>query len=154
MKADKVQKVSNQMGQIKRYCEQKGIKLTPLREEILLIMYQFGQIITAYEILRQLREARPNAEPPTVYRVLEYFQGTSVIHRIASKNAYLCCINPDELHRGQLLLCDICDEANEVFNSGLIQAVTDCSSRYGFQFRDGLMEIHGVCAKCSDGAMA
>lgn len=140
-----------QLTKIKQYCSQRGIKLTPLRETILVIMCHFEQAISAYEILRQLRKVRPNAEPPTVYRVLEYLQQAHIIHRIASKNTYLCCIHPDVPHRGQgqLLLCDRCEQADEVFDGSLKQAFADYTKTHGFQFRDDLIEIHGVCAKCA-----
>jgi len=137
--------------QIKQYCQQVSIKLTPLRTDILTIMCRFEQAISAYEILRQLKQTRPNAQPPTVYRVLEYLQEVHIIHRIASKNTYLCCIHPDLPHRGQgqLLLCKVCDQADEILNGQLSQAVTDCTKAYGFQFHDDLIEIHGTCATCT-----
>src|SRR5579862_8652027 len=85
------QKVSKDKSatRLNRYCKERNIKLTPLRVDVFNLICKSKQPITAYELLRQLRQTRSNAEPPTVYRVLEFLQSANLIHRIETSNAYI-----------------------------------------------------------------
>ena len=58
------------------------MRLTPLRQDILDILRANNKPLGAYEILEKLKHKRPNAEPPTVYRVLDFLIDSKCVHRI------------------------------------------------------------------------
>ena len=131
-----------------QYCQRQGIKLTPLRQLVLKLICQQPQPISAYELLRELRKIRPNAEPPTVYRVLEFLQQQHILHRIESNNSYIVCLHPEEPHQSQILLCTQCGVASEVHDDDVVGAVNACAKQYHFKIDQGITEIRGLCSKC------
>ncbi len=133
---------------VKSFCAQHNIELTPLRQAILEILLDQNAPQSAYEILRQLRQTRDNAEPPTVYRVLEFFQQHGVVHRIQSSNSYIVCNDPHDHHQSQLLLCKSCGDATEIEEQSINSLVKKLTTSMGFQFENDLIEIHGICKKC------
>lgn len=136
------------LAEIKAFCKEREIKLTPLRQDVLTLVCRSTQPLGAYEILRQLRKHRPNAEPPTVYRVLEFLQSESLIHRIDSSNAYIACIHPHKSHGSQLLLCKTCGDATEIDDKKITKTLQNFAEFYGFTLTTDLTELRGVCKEC------
>jgi len=133
---------------VQQFCEHHHIKLTPLRAKILALICESNQPISAYELLRELRKSKPNAEPPTVYRVLEFLQQQQLLHRIESNNTYIVCIHLDEPHQSQVLLCTQCGTASEVHDNNVVKAVQACAKKHSFKINQGITEIRGLCAQC------
>ena len=84
------------------------IKLTALRKDILSIFIESQKPISAYDALNILKTKRESAEPPTVYRVIEYFVKNKLIHRIDAENKYVFCSQlqkPTMTYHGILFVC-------------------------------------------------
>ena len=56
------------LAQAEKICAQRNVRLTPQRLEVLRLMSLQDGAISAYDLLDLLREAEPQAKPPTVYR--------------------------------------------------------------------------------------
>jgi Fur family zinc uptake transcriptional regulator len=141
-------KAMNKLRQVEIFCEAQHIKMTPLRTEILTLLAQSEHPLSAYDILRALRIKHPNAEPPTVYRVLEFFQQKNFLHRVDSNNTYLLCVHPETQHNSQVLICKACDSAIEVDDESIFNAIKKLAQKFKFSFSNDLIEIRGVCKKC------
>jgi len=134
--------------------ENNGIKvsgLTPLRQDVFDIFRKANKPMTAYYVLEILRKKRPKAEPPTVYRVLEYLVKRQIIHRIESKNSYVCCTNPSHLtlsHQSILLFCKNCKTSFESEDNKIHSAIQDFVRKNKFQIDTPLIELQGICQKC------
>lgn len=142
-----------------KYCLYKGIKLTALRREVLSILYASKKPLGAYEILDKLKSERQNAEPPTVYRVLDYLIASKLAHRIESQNTYVCCSQltkvrdlsrdlPREIHRTILLICTSCNNSFEFDDDLVFISVNKFAQKHGLKIDDALIEIKGVCTMC------
>jgi Fur family zinc uptake transcriptional regulator len=66
-----------------------GFKLTSLREQILDLLLQQVKPIKAYDLLAKLKEIRPSAKPPTVYRVLDFLVEHKAVIRLEACNSYI-----------------------------------------------------------------
>jgi len=111
-------------------------------------MYRHHERLTAYELLRLLREKNPKAEAMTVYRTLDFLQGQQLVHRIASQNAYTTCDAPHHSHHAQLLLCEQCGQAQEVNVKPLEKVFMAIAKEHEFVFSDKPIEITGICKNC------
>jgi Fur family zinc uptake transcriptional regulator len=136
------------LAQLSHYCKEHQIKLTPLRADVFNLICKSKQPITAYELLRQLRLTRDNAEPPTVYRVLDFLLKANFIHRIETSNAYMACIHPDETHHSQILLCTSCGDAVEIDSAALMPVLQRSAKKHEFLIANELIEIRGKCINC------
>jgi Fur family zinc uptake transcriptional regulator len=128
-------------------CSQKGVRLTGLRRRVLELVWESHRPVGAYYILEALmREQR--AAPPTVYRALSFLQDQGLVHRIASLNAYVGCINPQTAHSGQFLICGTCQESTEILNNKVTDVLRETASSAGFDIHQQTVEILGTCSRC------
>ena len=81
----------------KTHCDAAGIRLTPIRQRVLELVWQNHEPVKAYDILDKLKQAKSSSAPPTVYRALDFLQDEGLVHKIESLNAYVGCGNPKEI---------------------------------------------------------
>lgn len=70
------------LAQADKICAQRNVRLTPQRLEVLRLMSLQDGAISAYDLLDLLREAEPQAKPPTVYRALDFLLEQGFVHKI------------------------------------------------------------------------
>lgn len=133
-------------------CEERKLRLTPLRRRVLEVVWSSHKPIGAYDILGVLAEERGSAAPPTVYRALDFLLENGMIHRIESLNAFVGCIDPDhppsKHHSGQFLICRNCGRVAEIADADLEAAVVHAASRLGFVVERQTIEVLGTCPPC------
>jgi len=124
--------------------------LTKLRRDILAILQKAKKPMKAYEILDRLQEIRPNAKPPTVYRVLEFFEEKHVIHQLANKHAYvLCQIDEHDEHGIDVILtCKNCDNFIESHEERIVEQLKALSENHQFDLSCSAIEVAGLCKNC------
>lgn len=85
------------------------MRLTPQRPEVLRLMSLQDGAISAYDLLDLLREAEPQAKPPTVYRALDFLLEQGFVHKVESTNSYVLCHLFDQpTHTSAMFICDRC----------------------------------------------
>ncbi len=133
----------------RRQCRERGVRLTPLREEVLRLVVGRGKPVKAYELLDRLKGARGGAAPPTVYRALDFLLAHGFIHRLESLNAFVSCGDPNAAHDGQFLICDRCEAAVELDDMVLADQVVEAARAKGFRAERQTIEVHGLCRDCA-----
>lgn len=132
-------------------CVNQNIKLTALRKDVLSILLSKQVPMGAYDILEKLKKKRPNAEPPTVYRVLDFLADAKLVHRIESQNAYVCCTQLGNIlseHKAVLLFCKQCQQSFEVRENDILLAIKKIAKKHAFAVDDALIEMKGICQTC------
>ncbi len=129
-------------------CQQRGVRLTPLRRRVLELVWQSHEPVKAYDMLEKLHQEQRRAAPPTVYRALEFLQAHGFVHRIESLNAFVGCGAPQESHDGQFLICRGCGEVAEIDDKDITQLLSRKALGLGFHIDNGTIEIKGLCAGC------
>lgn len=131
------------------WCENKGVRLTSQRQQVLWLIYQHHTAITAYDLLDQLKATHPNAKPPTVYRALDFLLEQGLIHKVQSTNRYLACCLPEHPHHSsQLFICDQCGYVLETHDHAIAHSLAEKAEQQGFQIHTPMIEIHGLCQSC------
>ena len=129
-------------------CSRHRVRLTPLRRRVLELVWASHEAVKAYELLPLLNDGGPAANPPTVYRALEFLQQHGLIHRIESLNAYVGCPNPQESHTAQLLICEQCGLVDEISLGVLEKTINREADKRAFLVRRQTVEVQGVCSAC------
>ena len=132
-------------------CSRRGARLTDLRRRVLELVWQSHQPVGAYELLDILKDERRNAQPPTVYRALDFLLELGLIHRIESLNAYVGCNSPDTSHPSQFLICRDCGAAAEISDTRLDRAISGLADDAGFSIVRRTVEVEGQCPNCQAG---
>ncbi|MCS5709958.1 transcriptional repressor [Candidatus Berkiella aquae] len=129
-------------------CRKQSVKLTPLRKMLLEILYEQAIPLTAYELLRLMREHNPKTEAMTVYRILSFLEEHQLVHRLHSCQAYAACNMPEHEHHAQLLLCEKCHRSEEIATPALKQSIDTILKEHSFCFSRKSIEIFGICQSC------
>jgi Fur family transcriptional regulator, zinc uptake regulator len=129
-------------------CDQRGMRLTPLRRQVLELVWRSHEPVKAYEVLERLREVHRGAAPPTVYRALEFLQEQGLVHRIESMNAFIGCGTPQKMHDGQFLICRACGEVAEINDPAITRLLSRKAGAHGFFIDNETIEIRGLCNRC------
>jgi len=140
--------MDNALQRARKVCEENKVRLTPIREKVLLLVWQSHNPLGAYDILPMLSENGKVAAPPTVYRALDFLVAQGLVHRIASLNAFVGCSISSDQHVSQFLLCRKCGVAIEIVAPAITKAITHNADQYGFQIDNESIEISGLCQCC------
>ena len=138
--------------EVERACEQRGLRLTPIRANALRLIADAGRPVKAYELLDLMKATHDAAAPPTVYRALDFLLEHGFIHKLASINAYVGCHHPGSAsHAVPFLICDRCQSAIELEDESIVGALDARARALGFAPQAQTLEVHGLCAKCAEG---
>ncbi|AFC85395.1 transcriptional repressor [Frateuria aurantia] len=137
---------------IEQASEERGLRLTPLRKEVLVLVAEAGKPVKAYDLLDKLRETHGNAAPPTVYRALDFLLEQGFIHKLESINSYVSCHHPAEHHQVPFLICDSCSSAQEVCDPRVADLIESQAQTFGFKPQAQTLEVHGTCRDCQRAA--
>jgi Fur family zinc uptake transcriptional regulator len=129
-------------------CQDKQVRLTPIREKVLQLVWQSHRPLGAYEILPMLSENGKAVAPPTVYRALDFLVTHGLAHRIASLNAFVGCSLSSAQHGSQFLLCRKCGVAIELEAPAITQAIAHNADQHRFKIDNESIEISGLCQCC------
>ena len=143
--------VGDALAAAERQCAAKGVRLTAQRRSVLELIWNSHEPVGAYTLLDRLREKGVRAQPPTVYRALEFLVENGLIHRIESLNAYVGCAAPTERHVGQFLICTGCHSAAELDDAAIGAAIAARAKEIGFAVSRATVEIAGLCPNCRAG---
>ena len=137
--------------EVERACEQRGLRLTPIRANALRLIADAGRPVKAYELLDLMKATHGAAAPPTVYRALDFLLEHGFIHKLASINAYVGCHHPGSAaHAVPFLICDRCQSATELEDESIVGALDARARALGFAPQAQTLEVHGLCAKCAE----
>lgn len=157
---------SEDFEKIRRLCEERNLRLTPVRKRVLEILLEEGRALGAYEILETLRKDGFGHQPPVAYRALEFLQENGFVHRVEGMKGYVACSSPGEPHDPILLVCDSCNDVKELRTPHLERIAggigSQCSSesaskteqhqagKQDFLASAHAIEILGCCKQCSE----
>jgi Fur family zinc uptake transcriptional regulator len=128
-------------------CAARAQRLTPIRRKVLEALAASHKPLGAYDIMARVGATRP--APITIYRALEFLIGLGLVHRIASRNAFLACVNNHS--DGALvafLICEGCDAVGEASGAAVGASLAAAARRAGFTPKMSVVEITGLCAHC------
>ena len=136
--------------EVERACEQRGLRLTPIRANALRLIADAGRPIKAYDLLDLMKATHDATAPPTVYRALDFLLEHGFIHKLASINAYVGCHHPgSEQHAVPFLICDNCQSATELEDANVVGSLEASARALGFMPQAQTLEVHGLCADCA-----
>ena len=124
-------------------CERRGARLTPLRRQVLELVWRGHEPVGAYDLLERMGRAAP----PTVYRALDFLMENGLVHRIESLNAYVGCDRPEAAHVSQFLICGDCGATAELEDERLAAQVEKRAAALGFAVERQTVEIRGRCPR-------
>lgn len=140
--------IEKALHQAELICQHKGLRFTNIRRRVLEIIWGSHDPAKAYDILDKLRHEEASAQPPTVYRALDFLLQNGIIHKLKSLNSFVGCYHPLKHNQCYFLICGVCGEIQECCNSSLTQAIVGTANKNKFNPRHTTLEIEGQCKDC------
>lgn len=152
--AHKAQSVSGTLSRAEDLCLKGGVKLTESRRRILEILATEGRPLGAYDLIEKVAATSSKRPAPiSIYRALDFLLENGLIHRLASRNAYLACGHGHAVQEPVVfLICDKCGEVAEATSPALSRSLLQLAGSVKFAPRVQVMEVAGCCQACADAA--
>ena len=144
-----VHDASDYVREVENACAERGLRLTPLRADVLRLVANSKRPVKAYDLLDRIRESKAASAPPTVYRALDFLLENGFIHKLESINAYASCHHPGVAHHVPFLICDECESATEICDERVAKLLSEQAKALGFRARAQTLEVHGKCKRCA-----
>jgi Fur family zinc uptake transcriptional regulator len=145
------QAMNKLLQQAEQICQERGVRFTAQRRQVLEIVCAARRPLGAYEILDAMRKSSGRTAPPTVYRALEFLKAQGLIHKLESLHAFVGCNHPDHPHASQFLICSECGGIDELEDEQVSQSLRRASRASGFTPQRRIVELIGTCESCSRG---
>lgn len=132
-------------------CEARGLRLTPIRRQVLEALYSNHRPASAYDLIETLaRSGDKRHAPVTIYRALDFLLENGFAHRLESRNAFIAC--PFHHAPGEpvvFMICERCGGVDEAVSEELSGALARLTAQQGFRPRARVIELAGCCAHCT-----
>jgi Fur family zinc uptake transcriptional regulator len=136
--------ISDALTAAERYCARRGLALTPVRRRVLELLVEAGGPIKAYDLLAALKPGG-GAQPPTVYRALDFLTGAGLAHKVEALNAYTACLHGEDEGAAQFFICEACGAVEERHSHAEPR-----NAPGGFVVARSVVEHYGRCAACAE----
>ena len=148
--ADRSARAPEALAEAETQCRARGVRLTPIRRDVLAVLYSTHRPLGAYDIAADLaQKGRRKLAPIAIYRALEFLMAEGLAHRLASRNAFVACPHhhgPHELVA--FLICESCGGVDELSSPGLAKALAGLLDTERFEPHLQVLEISGCCGHC------
>lgn len=133
---------------VENICSIKKLNFTSSRRNVLEILINADNALTAYEILEILKESLPKTKPAIIYRALDFLCENDFVHRIEVSNSYMACENCEHAHVAKFLICESCKKTIELESDGFSNDLEKQAKSMGFQIQTEIFEAKGICKEC------
>ena len=139
-------------------CAKSGARFTERRRQVLSVLMQSGNPLSAYQVLDLCNRSTASSMPAmSVYRILDFLEQQSLVHRLSSSNKYVSCahIACDHKHfqKTHFLLCEGCSSVEEVdATEEANEALEHMARTVGFKLTSQQFELSGICTTCQNSA--
>jgi Fur family zinc uptake transcriptional regulator len=127
-----------------------AVALTPARRVVLDELCAAGGPVGAYEMIDRVAKVTGKRPAPVqIYRALDFLVENGLVHRLASRNAFMACGHGHDAHEPAIfLICDACGSVTEATSREATQSLSAVAADCGFAPRAQVIEIAGRCSKC------
>jgi Fur family zinc uptake transcriptional regulator len=150
-----------QLGRIickaKDVCMRSGGRLTEKRKSVLELLLISRTPLSAYEISDTYNKVSEKAMPTmSVYRILEFLEAESLVHKLSSANKYVACshiLGGCTQEITQFLICGKCQSTKEIgVSKGIIDELGKLVGKVGYTLTNSQLELQCLCDNCSASA--
>ncbi|WP_336486296.1 Fur family transcriptional regulator [Methylobacterium nigriterrae] len=137
------------LARAERLCGERDLQFTRLRREVLRAVAAAGRPLGAYDIAERLSGEGRRVAAVSVYRALDFLTEHGLVHRIASRNAFVSCGHPHGEGAGLVfLICRSCGGIDETTAPAVEDELGRTLARAGFRPVSRILEVEGECGAC------
>lgn len=132
-----------------RLCRERDLQFTRLRRDVLAAVAGQTRPMGAYDIAEALSEPGRRVAAVSVYRALDFLTEHGLVHRIASRNAFVSCGHTHTEGAGLVfLICRNCGTIDETTSPEVEDQLGRTLAKAGFKPTSRILEVEGECGAC------
>ena len=140
---------TDRLASVTSRCRSRGLRLTPLRRQVLELLLADPRPQGAYSLIDALaKQSARTVNPPSVYRALQFLMVHGFVAKIESENAFVACSHPEQRQDCLFFVCDDCGSLAELTDSEVGQLLAKNADSLGFEMTRPIVEIKGTCEDC------
>lgn len=116
--------------------------------DVLAVLRQRREPVSAYDVLADLRLAHPRIAPTRIYRALSALTERGKVHRLESLNAFVACQCGGHQQASVLSICGSCSLVEESIKPDALEELGQVVRVTGFEPQRHVIEAHGLCSDC------
>lgn len=143
--------MEDKLASIKEQLHASAYKLTPQREATVLVLIENEKKqLSAEDVYLLVKDKAPEIGLATVYRTLELLSDLKIIEKITFGDGVARYdLNSDATrHFQHYLICDHCNDVEELEDNLLIDLENIIQQRFQFNISHHSLKFHGICYKC------
>ncbi|UMY15723.1 transcriptional repressor [Methylobacterium organophilum] len=139
------------LARAERLCRERDLQFTRLRRDVLEAVAKEGRPLGAYDIAERLSGEGRRVAAVSVYRALDFLTEQGLVHRIASRNAFVSCGHEHGDKAGLVfLICRTCGGIDEMTAPNVENALDRTLAQVGFTPFSRILEVEGQCGNCRE----
>ena len=135
--------IDREIAKAEAVCAERGLALTPVRRRVLELLLDAPGPVKAYDLLAALKPGGA-AQPPTIYRALDFLTAAGLAHRVEALNAYTACVHAHDHGGAELFICENCGAVSEQHGQ-----TEPAEGPDGFKVARSVIEHYGRCGACA-----
>jgi len=136
-------------------CRARDLQFTRLRRDVLEAVASQARPLGAYDIAERLSATGKRVAAVSVYRALDFLTENGLVHRIASRNAFVSCGHAHSDGAGLVfLICRSCGTIDETTSPEVEDQLGRTLAKLGFKPASRILEVEGECGACLERASA
>ena len=130
-------------------CRARDLQFTRLRRDVLAVVASQARPLGAYDIAERLSGSGKRVAAVSVYRALDFLTENGLVHRIASRNAFVSCGHTHTDGAGLVfLICRNCGSIDETTSPEIEDQLGRTLAKVGFKPSSCILEVEGECGAC------
>lgn len=147
-------KLQTTLESAEKQCQLTGAKLTKKRKLVLTALLNSKQAMTAYELADYCKNELDESLPVmSVYRILDFLESESLVHKLKLANRYVACIHISCDHKHavpQFLICTECFRVEEIdVSNSTMGTLRRNVEGAGFKLVSRQIEMDCICSDCA-----
>lgn len=148
-----MQNIERALQKAQSECSRSGLRLTDKRNNVLKILLEADEPMSAYEVADLYKAAIGKSfSAMSAYRMLDFLLQVGLVHKLETTSQYVACshITCEHEHQApQFLICDRCHAVKEVgLRLPLLHELQSSIANTGFTLTSQQLELHGLCDQC------
>ena len=139
--------LQERLGEMKAALSEKGVAMTPRREQLLEVLLSSDRHPSVSEIHEGVKRYFPGTSLATIYNTIELLKDTGQVLEIefsGASNRYDGRIPVSHPH----LVCEVCEKVEDLDITELKDPFEKISDSTGYRILRRRMDFYGVCPDC------
>ncbi len=134
-----------------KLCRERDLQFTRLRRDVLEAISEAGRPLGAYDIAETLSGHGRRVAAVSVYRALDFLTENGLVHRIATRNAFVSCGHSHGENEALVfLICRVCGGIDETTAPAVDSELARAVEKVGFRPTGRILEVEGECGQCRE----